>query len=264
MNSGTYTNGFVINGAAASDNSGISVSSAGDVNGDGLADLIVGAYLADPSSGTNAGRSYIIFGSTGGAFLMNAINQMGTSSADTLSDSGQSSTIIGGAGPRPQFLYFVKKGCPCSFDAEPLFQSLYKKFNGKIDFIAVTDADAKDAHKWDLDLKVPYSVVSNPTVDIMNAYQAPSSVYNSLISKEGVIVNRWAGYSKAYLTEMNEAISKLLAVPLTPFDVQYAPIAGTTGCSFTKYQEGKSVWDTPNKQLPSKGSILKESAQQPK
>ncbi|MFO0046528.1 MAG: hypothetical protein ACK53G_13960 [Armatimonadota bacterium] len=63
---------------------------------------------------------------------------------------------------------------------------------------------------------------------------------------------------------MNEAISKLLAVPLTPFDVQYAPIAGTTGCSFTKYQEGKSVWDTPSKQLPSKGSILKESAQQPK
>jgi peroxiredoxin len=181
-----------------------------------------------------------------------------------LPDTDGKPTIIGGAGPRPQFLYFVKKGCPCSFDAEPLFQSLYKKFNGKIDFIAVTDAEAKDAHKWDLDLKVPYSVVSNPTVDIMNAYQAPSSVYNSLISKEGVIVNRWAGYSKAYLTEMNEAISKLLAVPLTPFDVQYAPIAGTTGCSFTKYQEGKSVWDTPSKQLPSKGSILKESAQQPK
>jgi hypothetical protein len=35
--------GFVINGEAAGDASGCSVSSAGDVNGDGLDDLIVGA-----------------------------------------------------------------------------------------------------------------------------------------------------------------------------------------------------------------------------
>ena len=37
------TNGFKINGEAAGDDSGFSVASAGDVNGDGFADLIVGA-----------------------------------------------------------------------------------------------------------------------------------------------------------------------------------------------------------------------------
>ena len=26
-------------------------------------------------------------------------------------------TAIGGAGPKPQFIYAIKKGCPCSFDA---------------------------------------------------------------------------------------------------------------------------------------------------
>jgi hypothetical protein len=36
--------GFVINGENSDDVSGASVSSAGDVNGDGLDDLIVGAY----------------------------------------------------------------------------------------------------------------------------------------------------------------------------------------------------------------------------
>src|SRR5439155_131716 len=41
-------NGFRLSGVATYDVSGISVASAGDVNGDGFADLIVGAALADP------------------------------------------------------------------------------------------------------------------------------------------------------------------------------------------------------------------------
>ena len=57
------TNGFRLTGADANDGSGSSVSSAGDVNGDGFADLIIGA----PSSvGASAeeyeGQSYVVFG----------------------------------------------------------------------------------------------------------------------------------------------------------------------------------------------------------
>ncbi len=67
--------GFVINGECAGDQSGISVSSAGDVNGDGLADLIVGAIKSDPAAGTDAGRSYVIFGSATGAFVQTNVNR---------------------------------------------------------------------------------------------------------------------------------------------------------------------------------------------
>ncbi|VVH60837.1 RTX toxins and related Ca2+-binding proteins, partial [uncultured Gammaproteobacteria bacterium] len=56
------TGGFVINGESARDHSGYSVSNAGDVNGDGLDDLIVGAYLAAPSGKLQAGKSYVVFG----------------------------------------------------------------------------------------------------------------------------------------------------------------------------------------------------------
>jgi hypothetical protein len=59
------TNGFRIDGIDASDNSGWSVSSAGDVNGDGIDDLIIGAFAADPNGSSYAGESYVVFGSTG-------------------------------------------------------------------------------------------------------------------------------------------------------------------------------------------------------
>src|SRR5688572_24890577 len=57
--------GFVINGQCAYDFSGRIVAGAGDVNGDGLADLIVGANQSDPAAGNDAGRSYVVFGKTG-------------------------------------------------------------------------------------------------------------------------------------------------------------------------------------------------------
>ena len=59
------TGGFVINGETSGDNNGFAVSAAGDVNGDGLADLIVGAPANDPATGTDAGRSYVVYGKVG-------------------------------------------------------------------------------------------------------------------------------------------------------------------------------------------------------
>ncbi len=58
--------GFVINGINPDDRSGITVSGAGDVNGDGLADLLIGARFADPAGNGNAGESYVVFGKADG------------------------------------------------------------------------------------------------------------------------------------------------------------------------------------------------------
>jgi hypothetical protein len=60
------SNGFKINGINGNDFSGASVSSAGDVNGDGFDDLLIGAYGADPNGQNGAGESYVVFGQAGG------------------------------------------------------------------------------------------------------------------------------------------------------------------------------------------------------
>lgn len=57
--------GFRMTGAASGDAAGYSVSRAGDVNGDGLADLIVGARLADAGA-LDSGAAYVVFGKAGG------------------------------------------------------------------------------------------------------------------------------------------------------------------------------------------------------
>ena len=61
MSSLNGLNGFVLNGVSENDQSGRSVSAAGDINGDGIDDLIIGAYFAD-SNESASGASYVVFG----------------------------------------------------------------------------------------------------------------------------------------------------------------------------------------------------------
>jgi len=58
------TNGFTFRGAAADDEVGGAVGS-GDFNGDGLSDVLIGAYNAGPS-GPRMGVAYVIFGRDAG------------------------------------------------------------------------------------------------------------------------------------------------------------------------------------------------------
>ena len=56
------SNGFRLNGVAYSDSSGAPISSAGDINGDGFADLLISAPGADPNGNYSAGSNYVVFG----------------------------------------------------------------------------------------------------------------------------------------------------------------------------------------------------------
>ena len=54
--------GFRIDGAAIEDHSGRVVSAAGDINGDGRPDILVGAEHADNNDRSDSGSAYVIFG----------------------------------------------------------------------------------------------------------------------------------------------------------------------------------------------------------
>jgi Ca2+-binding RTX toxin-like protein len=79
------TTGFKLSGEAANDRSGRFVGSAGDVNGDGFADLIVGAPFASPNA------SYVVFAKLPDT----AVNRTGTDAAQTLFGGDFDDTLSG-------------------------------------------------------------------------------------------------------------------------------------------------------------------------
>ena len=94
-------NGFKLVGASPNDHVGNSVRAAGDVNGDGFADLIVGAYGADPNGLGNSGASYVVFGHAGGLAPASTCRRLTVSTASGFPGSpagDYSGTSVSGAG----------------------------------------------------------------------------------------------------------------------------------------------------------------------
>jgi Ca2+-binding RTX toxin-like protein len=153
------TNGFKLSGAAANDSAGFSVDSAGDVNGDGFGDVIVGAL--QPSS-SKPGACYVVFGkasgfganidlstlngTTGfklsGAAVGDDIGRTVASAGDVNGD-GFADVIVGGEGVDPNGAAYVVFGKAAGFAASISLASLDGSSGFRLSGVAANDWTAR-------------------------------------------------------------------------------------------------------------------------
>lgn len=91
------SNGFAINGISAFGNSGLAVSALGDINDDGIDDIIVTA----PNVNESKGQAYVIYGSKdtfGSSFDLSSINGENGFVIDGLANDDQLGYAVSGAG----------------------------------------------------------------------------------------------------------------------------------------------------------------------
>lgn len=95
LQNGDGTSGFVLRGVDRFDYSGSSVAGAGDVNGDGFDDLIVGAsYAEGDDTRTRQGESYVVYGGN----FTGAVTILGKPGTDALNGTSANESLNGGGG----------------------------------------------------------------------------------------------------------------------------------------------------------------------
>ena len=163
------TNGLVINGVNPLEQSGFAVNGGGDVNGDGFADLIIGAPLADPNGIASAGRSYVVFGRNFTGTTETQIGDAGPNAlhagqgsaamdvlvaadgADTLVSDGGPDVLIGGRGDDTLALVDTEFSSTRRLDGGTGFDTIH--LTGaflKLDLTAIADNRIIDVEQIDL------------------------------------------------------------------------------------------------------------------
>lgn len=175
LNSLNGNNGFIINGLSAGDMLGVSVSIGEDVNGDGIADIIIGADEASPNSLNTAGQAYVIFGTTTfpSPFNLNTLN-------------GNNGFIVNGLSSNDVLGVSVDIGGDINGD-------------GKADIIIGADGASSNGLNTTGQAYVIFGT---------NSFSSPFNL-NTLNGNNGLVINGWAsgiklGFSVNIIPDINQ------------------------------------------------------------
>lgn len=133
---------------------------------------------------------------------------------------------------QPTLVLFIKEGCPCSIEAQPVFNDLARAYAGKVQFLGITDAKPDLAREWAQTNEASFPVLSDPGLGAMKAYAAPRSAYFALVNLDGRIERFYPGYNKETIADVNDRIAKLVGQWPASVDLTHVPERPTSGCSY--------------------------------
>ncbi len=143
----------VLSGEADLDGFGVSVAGAGDVNGDGIDDMAVGAWKNE-DGGIEAGKAYVFYGSSTGVSQSNNTaviggdnDKLGTSvhGAGDVNGDGFADVIVGAdafnpGDPSPGY-FSIYPGGPSGLISTPIFTQVGENDNDHFGFAVTGNGD---------------------------------------------------------------------------------------------------------------------------
>jgi len=132
----------------------------------------------------------------------------------------------------PTLLIFIKSGCPCSIDAQPIFNNIAAAYGPHARFIGIYDGDSTDAKAFAEFNKVTFPIITDEKNAWVKAYKMVASASMALVDGKGQIVEVWPGYSQSIMRQSNFLLGTLTDQGPQEFDYSKAPKDLTAGCAF--------------------------------
>jgi peroxiredoxin len=76
--------------------------------------------------------------------------------------TGKTYTLKEASAGKPTLIVFIKDGCPCSIEAEPVLQALAKHHGDKIRLVGIIDKGPKEAKEWIKNHESRYLILCDP------------------------------------------------------------------------------------------------------
>ena len=131
---------------------------------------------------------------------------------------------------RPAVVVFILGKCPCSLEAQNLFNELQTNYSDDVRFVGVCKGDLASAKQFVAEASVNFPVVADDGT-IAKAYDAKKSVYTALVGADGKIIKVYPGYGKMMAADLNDKLAKLIGQMPKPIpSMSILPKEDSAGC----------------------------------
>lgn len=135
-------------------------------------------------------------------------------------------------GERPLVLVFLKDGCPCNGDIEPVMHRLVAHYGQQARFAAIMDASSESALQYARANGTPYPVLADPDRTIIRAWLVENGGWIALVRSDATFEQMFPGYSRDMLEELNRCLARLTGLPEAVIKLDELPSVLTTGCPY--------------------------------
>ena len=132
----------------------------------------------------------------------------------------------------PIVAVFIKDGCPCSIEFEPVFHRIARACSCACSSWALSMAQSMWRRSYAAANDVPYPLLADPERALIHDVAAKNAAYVALVSADGVIESMWPGCSAEMMQDLCRKIAACTGIEEQTVDFSGMPGPLTTGCPF--------------------------------